>query len=140
MLAHFNQLSLIGVAANLVVVPLAAAGTTLGMLALLVELVSVFAADLLFQALWLLLLALRAAVWVAAQLPAAMVYLPAPSWAAIAAWCAALALVPYLGGSRRWIQGTCAGLSRARDRPLRVAVGKAQRRTPPRHLSRRGPG
>src|SRR5437867_646922 len=31
MLAHFNQLSLIGVAANLVVVPLAAAGTTLGM-------------------------------------------------------------------------------------------------------------
>jgi competence protein ComEC len=114
MLAHFNQLSLIGVAANLVVVPLAAAGTTLGMLALLMELVSVFAADLLFQALWLLLLALRAAVWVAAQLPAAMVYLPAPSWGAIAAWCAALALVPYFGGSRRWIRGAalaCLGLA-----------------------------
>jgi len=114
MLAHFNQLSLVGVAANLVVVPLAAAGTTLGMLALLTELVSAFAADLLFQTLWLLLLALRAAVWVAAQLPAAMVHLPAPSWAAVAAWCAALALVPYLGGGRRWIRSTalaCLGLA-----------------------------
>ena len=43
-----------------------------------------------------------------------MVYLPAPSWAAIAAWCAALALVPYLGGGRRWIRGTalaCLGLA-----------------------------
>jgi hypothetical protein len=48
------------------VVPLAAAGTTLGMLALLVARASAVAADVLFQALWLVLLALRAAVWSAA--------------------------------------------------------------------------
>ena len=105
MLVHFNQLSLIGIVANLVVVPMAAVGTTLGMLALLTAAVSAWAADVLFQALWPLLLALRAAVWVAARVPGAMVHLPAPSWAAIAAWCVALALLPYLG-SRRWIRAT----------------------------------
>jgi competence protein ComEC len=116
MLAHFNQLSLIGVAANLIVVPLAAVGTTLGMLALLAALASGVAADILFQALWLLLIALRAAVWAAAQVPAAMVHLPAPGWAAIASWCAALALVPYVNGARRWARGTavaCLGLALA---------------------------
>src|SRR5215471_8086197 len=105
MLVHFNQLSLIGVVANLVVVPMAAVGTTLGMLALLTAAVSAWAADVLFQALWPILLALRAAVWVAARVPGAMVHLPAPGWAAIAAWCGALALLPYLG-SRRWIRAT----------------------------------
>jgi len=112
MLAHFNQLSLIGVAANLVVVPLAAAGTTIGMVALLVALASTIAADVLFQALWLVLLALRAAVWAAAAVPAAMVHLPAPSWAAILAWCGALALVPVVGeqsrGGRRWTRAAAA--------------------------------
>src|SRR5215470_2509070 len=83
MLVHFNQLSLIAIA-------------------------SVSAADIFFQALWLLLLALRAAVWAAARMPAAMVHLPAPSWPAISAWCAALALVPYLGSARRWIRPTAA--------------------------------
>jgi competence protein ComEC len=115
MVAHFNQLSLVGVVANLVVVPLAAAGTTLGMLALLVALASAVAADVLFQAQWLLLLALRATVWAAAQVPAAMVHLPAPSWAAIAAWCGALALLPYVG-ARRWPRSTaaaCLGLALA---------------------------
>src|SRR5215510_8784223 len=106
MLVHFNQLSLIGVVANLVVVPMAAVGTTLGMLALLTAAVSSWAADLLFQALWPLLLALRSAVWVAARVPGAMIHLPAPSWAAIAAWCVALGLMPYLGSSRRWIRAT----------------------------------
>ena len=104
MLVHFNQLSLIGVVANLVVVPLAAVGTTLGMLALLTAAVSASVADIVFPALWLLLLALRAVVWAAARLPAAMVHLPAPGWLAIAAWCVALALVPCLGSARRWIR------------------------------------
>ena len=112
MLAHFNQLSLVGIAANLVVVPLAAAGTTLGMLALLVALASAVAADVLFQALWLVLLALRAAVWSAAAVPAAMVHLPAPGWAATLAWGGALALVPVLGeqswGARRWTRAAAA--------------------------------
>ena len=101
MLTHFNQLSLIGVAANLVVVPLAAVGTTLGMAALLAALASALTADLLFQALWLVLLALRAAVWAAAAVPGAMVHLPAPGWMASLAWCTALALAPLLG-ARRW--------------------------------------
>src|SRR5262249_13860364 len=82
MLIHFNQLSLIGIAANLIVVPLAAVGTTLGMLALLAALASAVAADVIFPALWLVLLALRAAVWAAAAVPAAMIHLPAPGWAA----------------------------------------------------------
>jgi competence protein ComEC len=108
MLTHFNQLSLVGIAANLIVVPLAAVATTLGMLALLVALASAVAADVFFQALWLVLLALRAAVWAAAAVPAAMVHLPAPGWAAIIAWTGALALVPVLG-ARRWTRPAAAG-------------------------------
>ncbi|HEV8436666.1 MAG TPA: DNA internalization-related competence protein ComEC/Rec2 [Methylomirabilota bacterium] len=104
MLAHFNQLSLIGVAANLLVVPLAGPTTTLGMLALLTQLVSESAAGLLFNMVWLLVLALRLVVWAAAMLPGAMVHLPAPSWGAIAAWGGALLLVPRLAG-RRAVQG-----------------------------------
>ena len=106
MLAHFNQLSLIGVAANLVVVPLAGVATTLGMLALLGAQASAMAAEMLFGTLWLLLLGLRAAVWVAASLPAAMVHLPAPDWITMAAWATLLALVPHLGGARRWTRWT----------------------------------
>jgi competence protein ComEC len=98
MLAHFNQLSLIGVAANLLVVPLAGPATTLGMLALLVQLASETAASLLFNALWLLLVALRLAVWAAAAIPGAMVHLPGPSAAAIVAWYGALVLIPHLAG------------------------------------------
>jgi competence protein ComEC len=108
MLTHFNQLSLVGIAANLVVVPLAAVATTLGMLALLVALASAVAADVFFQALWLVLLALRATVWAAAAVPAAMVHLPAPGWAAILAWSGTLALVPVLG-ARRWTRPAAAG-------------------------------
>jgi competence protein ComEC len=109
MLAHFNQLSLIGVAANLLVVPLAAPATTLGMLALLVQLVSEAAANLLFNTLWLFLLALRAVVWAAAAVPGAMVHLPAPAPATIAAWCGALLLVPYVA-ERVWARRAALGL------------------------------
>src|SRR6266851_4127691 len=108
MLIHFNQLSLVGIAANLIVVPLAAVGTTLGMLALLVALASASAADMLFQALWLVLLALRAAVWAAAAVPAAMIHLPAPGWTAILSWCGLLVLMPVLD-ARRWTRVAAAG-------------------------------
>ena len=101
MLAHFNQLSLIGVAANLAVVPLAGLGTMLGMLALLLELFSTGLAGLLFEALWLVLLALRAAVWTAAAVPAAMVHLPAPAAITLLAWYAAVVLAPAGWASRR---------------------------------------
>jgi competence protein ComEC len=109
MLAHFNQLSLIGVAANLLVVPLAGPATTLGMLALAVDLLSETVAGLLFNALWLLLLALRVVVWAAAAVPAAMVHLPAPSWAAVVAWAGALVLVPHLA-ARVWARRVALGL------------------------------
>jgi competence protein ComEC len=109
MLTHFNQLSLIGVAANLAVVPLAAAATTLGMVALLVELFWSALAALLFETLWLILLALRAIVWIAAAVPAAMVHLPAPEVAAIVAWYAAFVLWPLAAASRR-IRATVAVL------------------------------
>jgi competence protein ComEC len=101
MLAHFNQLSLIGVLANLLVVPLAAVATTFGMLALLLELASGVLAALLFQTLWVALIALRAVVSVAAALPAAMVHLPAPSAATVVAWYGALLLAPGIAASRR---------------------------------------
>lgn len=100
MLAHFNQLSLIGVAANLAVVPLAGVATTLGMLALLLELLPGPLGALLFEALWLVLLLLRGLVWIAAALPAAMVHLPAPAAAAALAWYMALLLAP-AAASRR---------------------------------------
>jgi len=109
MAIHFNQLSLIGVAANLVVVPLAGPATTLGMLAVLVHAVSETAASLLFNALWLLLIAMRLAVWVAAAVPGAMVHLAAPSWPAIATWCGALLLLPHLG-SRAWTRAATLAL------------------------------
>ena len=94
MLAFFNQLSLIGVVANLFVVPLAGPATTLGMLALLLSLISDTLAGLCFNTLWLILVTLRAVVRLAAAVPAAMVHLPAPSWGAVIAWYAALALAP----------------------------------------------
>src|SRR5262245_6472784 len=108
MLSFFNQLSLIGIAANLLVVPLAGPATTLGMLTLLVSLVSAAAAELLWNALWLILLALRAAVWAAALVPGAMVHLPAPVWGAIAAWYGGLVLATHLGASRL-VRGAMAG-------------------------------
>jgi competence protein ComEC len=101
MLVHFNQLSLIGIAANLAVVPLAAVATTLGMGALLAELLPGPTGPLCFDCLWLVLLLLRAVVAVAAAVPGAMVHLPAPMLAASLAWYAALLLAPMTAGSRR---------------------------------------
>jgi competence protein ComEC len=115
MLAHFNQLSLIGVIANLFVVPLAGPATTLGMLALLAAAVSEALAALLFNALWLLLVALRAMVWAAAAVPGAMVHLPAPAWLGAGAWYAGLAIAP-LGRGRRAAASGAAAL-------LLVAIG-----------------
>lgn len=109
MAAHFNQLSLVGVAANLAVVPLAGAATTLGLLAVLVAALSEALGGLLFDALWVLLLLLRLAVWAAAAVPSAMVHLPAPGWAAIATWYAALLLLPH-ASARPWARGAAASL------------------------------
>jgi competence protein ComEC len=103
MLAHFNQLSLIGIAANLVVVPLAALATTLGLATLLLTLLHDGMGHLLFQSLWLILLALRGAVWIFALVPAAMIHLPAPHPATAVSFYALLALLPHWGFDR-WLR------------------------------------
>jgi competence protein ComEC len=101
MASHFNQLSLVGIAANLAVVPLAGAATVIGLGALAAAAVSALAADVLFHAAWPALLGLRAIVRAAAALPAAAVAVPAPGLGAAACWYAALSLLPAAGGSAR---------------------------------------
>jgi competence protein ComEC len=108
MLTHFNQLSLIGIAANLVVVPLAALATTLGLGALLLTLISEALAHLLFESLWILLVTLRGTVWLLAKLPVAMVHLPAPHWTASVAFYATLSVLPFL--RRHWTFRFASGL------------------------------
>ena len=109
MLAHFNQLSLIGVLANLIVVPISAAATTLGLLALALSALNDLAASPLWSFLWALLVLLRAVVWAAAALPFAMVHLPAPGAVETAAWYAAAALAPLMAATR-WTRPLVAGL------------------------------
>jgi competence protein ComEC len=96
-LVHFNQLSTIGIVANLAAVPLAAAATVLGLLAVVATLVGDFAAAAVFGAVWPLLLALRAVASLAAGVPGAVVHLPAPDAAALLAYAAALG-----GGLAAW--------------------------------------
>ncbi len=91
-LSHFNQVSVIGVLANLVVVPLAGLATILGLLAVGLAFVSEGAAAPFFDGVWPALVALRAAVALAASVPGAVVHLPAPHWSAVVAYVAALAL------------------------------------------------
>ncbi len=109
MLVHWNQLSLVAPAANLAVVPLAGLATLLGMAALATAAMSGWAADLAWQALWAVLLGLRAVVWLAARVPGAMVHLPAPGSAAVAAWWLALALAP-LGRGRPRVRAAALAL------------------------------
>ena len=91
-LTHFNQLSTIGVVVNLGVVPLAGVATVAGLLAVAASFLSAGAAQIGFDAVWPVLLALRAVVALAAAVPGAVVYLPAPHGVAIAFYAGALAL------------------------------------------------
>jgi competence protein ComEC len=91
-LTHFNQLSTIGVVANLAVVPLAGVGTVVGLLAVGLAFFSQTVAEIAFNAVWPVLLALRAAVALAASVPGAVVHLPAPHWLAIVGYTASLLL------------------------------------------------
>ena len=101
MLAHFSQLSLVGVVANLLVVPLAAALTTLGLLAVVVAPASDVVAHAIFQTLWLLLLGLRHVVRAFAAVPGAVLHLPAPPPAALLAAGIALVALPLARTARR---------------------------------------
>src|SRR5439155_185868 len=91
-LTHFNQLSTIGVVVNLGVVPLAGVATVAGLLAVAASFLSAGAAQIGFDAVWPVLLALRAVVALAAAVLGAVVYLPAPHGVAIAFYAGALAL------------------------------------------------
>jgi len=100
MAVHFNQLSLIGLAANLAVVPLAGAATTVGLFGLAAAAVSELAGSLALNLGWALVILLRLAVWLAAAVPYAQVHVPAPGPAAMAAGVLAAALT--VSVHRRW--------------------------------------
>jgi competence protein ComEC len=90
-LSHFNQVSTVGVVANLAVVPLAAVATVVGLAGVALAFASHAAAAPLLDAVWPVLLAMRAVVRVAAAVPGALVHLPAPPWPAVVAYAGALA-------------------------------------------------
>ena len=90
-LAHFNQLSTVGVIVNLAVVPLAAAATILGLLAVASTAVADWFATAGFGAVWPVLLALRGVVALGAAIPGAVVHLAAPGGVAIACYAGGLA-------------------------------------------------
>jgi len=92
-LTHFNQLSTIGVVANLGVVPLAGAATVVGLVAVGLSFLSEAIGAIAFDAVWPILLALRAVVAMAARVPAAVVHLPAPGPIAIVCYVGGLALL-----------------------------------------------
>jgi len=94
-LAHFNQLSTVGLVANLGVVPLAGAATVLGLVAVALSLFSEAVAAVAFDAVWPLLLALRGIVALAAAVPGAVVHLPAPPPLAVASYVGGLALLVF---------------------------------------------
>jgi competence protein ComEC len=89
-LAHFNQVSAIGVLANLAVVPLAGLATVLGLFAVAAGVASATVAGWLYAACWPVLLLLRGAVAAAAAVPGAVVHLPAPGLPAIGCYVGAL--------------------------------------------------
>jgi competence protein ComEC len=90
-LVHFNQLSTVGIVANLAAVPLAAAATVLGLLAVVAAAVADVAAAAVFGAVWPVLLLLRAVAALAAAVPGAVIHWPAPGPFAIVAYVGALA-------------------------------------------------
>src|SRR5207244_9695887 len=85
-LAHFNQVSTIGIVVNLAVVPLAGLATGLGLAGVAISAISDTVAGAIFDSTWPALILLRAIVRLAANVPGALVHLPAPHWTAIAAY------------------------------------------------------
>jgi competence protein ComEC len=107
-LTHFNQLSTIGLIANLGVVPLAGVATVGGLVAVGLSFLSDTVAAVAFDAVWPVLLALRGLVAVAAKVPCAVLYLPAPGWVAVTCYVGGLASVLV------WRVGRDRAVSRAR--------------------------
>jgi competence protein ComEC len=138
---HFHQVSVVALIANLAVVPLAAIATVVGLVGAALAFVWDSAAEIAFDAIWPVLLALRLVVAVAAAVPGALVYLPSPPPLAILAYTSALVLAVLAWRRRRsdarsaWRFASAAGgalavtvavaiwpLVRPADGRLRVAV------------------
>jgi competence protein ComEC len=110
---HFQQVSLVALVANLAVVPLAAIATVAGLAGAALAFVWVAAAQVVFDAVWPVLLALRAVVAVAAAVPGALVYLPSPPAVAVAAYAGALLLAAGAWRARRRAPGSARALAGA---------------------------
>ena len=108
-LAHFNQMSTVGAIANLAVVPLAGLATVMGLAGVALASVLEPAGNLLLNAMWPVLLALRAIVRAAAAVPGAIIHLPAPPWTAVVAY--AMALGVGLLAWRHRTRGRSAGVA-----------------------------
>jgi len=123
-LVHFNQLSTVGIIANLAAVPLAGAATVLGLLAVVAAAVSDLAAAAAFGAVWPLLLLLRAVAALAAAVPGAVIRLPAPGAGAVIAYAAGLggALAAWRWRARR---GPCRTLAAGATLALLTAAALA---------------
>lgn len=91
-LTHFNQLSVIGPLANLGAVPLAGVATVVGLAGVAASWPLAAAGDVLVNATWPVLIALRALVAVTAAPTWAIVHLPAPAWPATTCYVAGLLL------------------------------------------------
>ncbi len=146
-LTHFNQVSTIGVIANLAVVPLAGLATVLGLVAVAVGALSATVATWLYSGVWPVLLLLRGAVALAAAVPGAVLHLPAPGPLAIAGYVVALGPRPRRPTSARHAARTRAapGPGRARNGAGECAAGPvagaaAGRRAASRDRARRRPG
>jgi competence protein ComEC len=127
-LAHFNQLSTIGVVANLGVVPLAGAATIVGLVAVSLSFLSETAGVVAFDAVWPVLVALRGVVALAARVPGAVVHLPAPGWIAVTSYVGGLAvlLAWYGGRARDGRPANSAGQSRGGRSPLLPTGGSRE--------------
>ncbi len=102
---HFHQVSTVGLVANLAAVPLAAVATVVGLVGAALAFVWEAAAQVAFDAVWPVLLALRAVVALAAALPGALLYLPAPPGAAVVCYVSALVIAALAWRARRaWPQ------------------------------------
>ena len=124
-LTHFNQLSTIGLVANLGVVPLAGLATVGGLIAIALSFLSETIAAIAFDTVWPVLLALRGMVALAARVPGAVLYLPAPGWLAVTCYVGALAsFLIWRGAGERETRGRCAWLWLA-VALLALAVGLA---------------
>jgi competence protein ComEC len=111
MVTHFNQVSLIAPLANLLVVPLAGAATTVGLFALAAAALSDLIGSVGLSLAWALAVILRVAVWLAAAVPWALVHAPAPGPLAVAAWLAAAVLAATVDtrAARRAVMGLALG-------------------------------